>query len=306
MGSGSFLIMLATIVAVFAATVGVWAVRRSRTILFDGDRYPGLVTLRRATLSSRYAGLATGVAVFVVVATLGRLGRGLFLAPGLAGAVLILAVMTGQQLAYGSARTKGVAGVERRLVRRYVPRRLTVAVIICLVLLVATTAWTTSVAGEDSLGLDRAYTVTGTSTVQTQTGPESVVVTNTRSPFPGGFYTSMISIGVPVALILGSIALWLTARRPRNGSDPDLVAADDGLRRQTAEGVIAAVGLAVSLSLLGVALGATFAVGGMAEFGIGYRLAAIAFGVTAFGSLAVAAWCTVLVLVPGGGVVKPT
>jgi hypothetical protein len=66
------------------------------------------------------------------------------------------------------------------------------------------------------------------------------------------------------------------------------------------------VGLAVSLSLLGVALGGASAVGGMAEFGLRYTFGGVIFGVVALGSLVSAAWCTVLVLVPGGGTVKPS
>jgi hypothetical protein len=301
------LILLPIIVAIFAAVVIVWAVRRNRAIVFDESRYPGLVALRRSTVAARYVGLAAGLAVFVVVATLGRLGRGLFLAPAAAGAVLILAVIIGQQLAYGGARKTGVAGVERRRMRDYLPHGLTVAVLLFLAVLIASAAWTTSAASPDDFGLHRAFTVNGTETVMTGTGSAEVLpVESTRSPFPGAFYTLMLAIGLPIVLVLGVIGLWLTARRPRNGADPELVPADDALRRQTAEGIVAAIGLAVSISLFGVALGAAGSVGGMSEYGIRYTLAAVALGLTALGSLAVASWCAVLVLVPGGGTVKPS
>ncbi|HEY5528545.1 MAG TPA: hypothetical protein VIL51_03730 [Thermoleophilia bacterium] len=300
------LILVPIIVTIFAVVVIVGAVRRNRAIVFDADRYPGLVALRRSTVTARYVGLAASVMVFVAVASLGQLGRGLFLAPAAAGAVLVLAVIIGQQLAYGGARKTGVAGVERRRVRDYLPRDLTVAVLLFLVILIASAAWTTSAASPDSLGLYRAFAVTGTETVLTKTGPEVVTVGSTRSPFPGAFYTSMLPIGLPIVLALGVIGLWLTARRPRNGADPQLVPADDALRRQTAEGIVAAVGLAVCVSLLGVALGAAGAVGGMAEHGVRYILAAGALGLVALGSLAVASWCAVLILVPGGGTVKPS
>lgn len=299
-----FLILLPVIVAIFAAVVIVWTVRRNRGITFDEDRYPGLAALRRATVTARYVGLAAGVMVFAVVASLGRLGRGLFLAPAAAGAVLILAVMIGQQLAYGGARTKGVAGVERRRARNYLPRGLAVAVLLVLAVLIASAAWATVAASPDDFGLYRAFHVTGAKTFMTATGPEVTQVESTRTPFPGAFYTSMLAIGLPIVLVLGAIGLWLTARRPRNGADPELVPADNALRRQTAEGIVAAVGLAVSISLLGVALGTTLAVAGMAEYGIRYVLAAGASGLAALGSLVVASWCAVLVLVPGGGTVK--
>jgi hypothetical protein len=303
---GVSLILLPIILTIFAAVVIVWAVRRNRAIVFDDDRYPGLVALRHSTVVARYVGLAAGAVVFVVVAGLGQLGRGLFLAPAAAGAVLVLAVIVGQQLAYGGARTTGVAGVERRRIRDYMPHGLTVAVLLLLAVLVASAAWTTSAASPDDFGLYRAFAVTGTQTLMTETGPEVAIVGSTRSPFPGAFYTSMLAVGLPIVLIVGAIALWLTAQRPQNGADPELVPADDALRRQTAEGIVAAVGLAVSISLLGVALGAAMSLGAMGEYGIRYTLGAGALGLAALGSLALASWCAVLVLVPGGGLAKPS
>ncbi len=300
------LMSLILVPIIVAAVVIVWAVRRNRAIVFDEDRYPGLVALRRSTVAARYVGLAVGAVVFVLVASSGQLGRGLFLAPAAAGAVLVLAVMIGQQLAYGSARTTGVAGVERRLIRNYLPRSLTVAVLLFLAVLVASAAWTTLAASPDDLGLYRAFSVTGTQILTTETGPEVATVGSTRSPFPGAFYTSMLAIGLPILLVLSAVALWLTARRPRNGADPELVPTDDALRRQTAEGIVAAVGLAVSMSLLGVAVGAAISVGGMAEYGMRYTLAAGGLGVAGLASLAIASWCAVLVLVPGGATVKPS
>jgi hypothetical protein len=303
MGSRAFLILMPPIVAVFVGVVVVWGMSRSRALVFDKDRYPGLVALRRVTVTSRYVGVAAGLAAFVVVAFVGPLGRGLFLAPSIAGAVLILAVVIGQQMAYGSARASGVAGVERRLIRHYLPRGLSIAVLLLLALLVASATWTTLAASPDSLGLDRAFTVKSFQAPTISTGSEVVIVESTRSPFPGSYYTSMLAIGLPIVLALGAVALWLTARRPRNGADPELVAVDDVLRKQTAEGVVAAVGLAVSITLLLVALGAALALAGMAEYGVRYSIGAAALGVASLAALVVAARCAVLLLVPGGGTV---
>jgi len=299
-----FLILLVVVVAVLAAAVILWAVRRNRGIVFDEARYPGLAALYRSSVRARYFGLAASAAVFIVAASVGRLGRGLFWAPAAAGAVLIIAVMIGQQLAYGGARAPGVAAVERRLVRHYLPRALSIVVLALLVVLAGAAVWTTVAASPDSLVLARAFSVTGTQTIMTETGSEVVAVGNTRTPFPGAYYTLMLAIGLPIVVVSGAIALWLTARRPRNGADSELVPADDTLRRQTAEGIVAAVGLAVSLSLLGVAASAAMAVGGMAEFGVGYTLGAVAFGIAALLSLALASCCAVLLLMPSGGVVR--
>lgn len=293
------LIVLTVFVLVFAGATILWAIGRNRTVTFDEARYPGLAALRRSTVIARYLGLVAGAVVFVLVAGLGRAGRGLFLAPAAAGAVLILAVMIGQQAAYGRARTSGVAAVERRLVRHYLPRGLSVSVVVLLGLLLAAGFWTTSAAVVDDLGLERAFSAADSQTIPTSTGAEVMPVQSTRSPFPGWFYTSMSAMGVPFVLALAAIALWLTARRPRNGADPELVPADDALRVQTAEGIMAGVGLTVSLSLFGVSAGAAPAVGGMAEFGIRYALGAAILGTVALGALAAALWCAALLVVPG-------
>jgi hypothetical protein len=162
------------------------------------------------------------------------------------------------------------------------------------------------VASADESGLSREFTVSGIGHIVTETGPTEAPVSSTRGPFPGGYYTSALVLGLPIVLLIASATLWLTAKRPRNGSDPVLVRVDDALRRETAEGIVAAAGLAFSLSFAGVAGGAAIAVGGMAEFGIRYALGAGAIVLLAFGSEVVALWCAVLVLVPGGGTVKPS
>lgn len=304
LGMARYVMLVPIVMAILAAVVAVWAVRRSRAAVFDEDRYPGLVALRRLTVTARYVGLAAGVVVFAVVGGLGQYGRGLFLAPAAAGAVVILAVMIGQQLAYGGARATGVAGIERRRARDYLPRALSLATALVLAVLIVLAAWTTHAASPDERGLYREFTASGIETVMNGDGYVDTAVTSTSGPFPGRFYTSALVVGLPVVLALGALALWLTARRPRNGSDPALVQVDDALRRQTAEGIVAAVGLAVTLSLIAVALGAALPVAGMAQFGARYALGAGALALLALGGLAVASWCAVLVLVPGGGTVK--
>lgn len=305
MGPLSFLPGLAVMAVALAVIVFIWAGRRKRAIFLDKERYPGLVALCRSTMTARYIGLGAGVAVFVgVLAMPWRLGRGLFLAPAAAGTVLILAVLVGQRLAYGYARDPGVAAVEHRLVRNYLPRRLTLVVLLVLLALLAAAAWTTLAASRDDFGLKRAFSVAGLDENVRGVQPGTALVTVRQTPFPGSFYTSMLGIGLPIVLALGMVALWVTARRPRNGADPNLVAVDDLVRKQTSEGIVAALGVAVSLSLLGIALVSMEPVWDMRQFGISYTLGGIAFGMAAALSLVAAAWCMVLVLVPGTGRVK--
>jgi len=73
-------------------------------------------------------------------------------------------------------------------------------------------------------------------------------------PWPGSFYSVPLSIAVLVGLIGAAVALRTVVLRPRRGSDPDLVAADDVLRRLSAKAVVAATGVMVAASLCGVAL----------------------------------------------------
>jgi hypothetical protein len=79
------------------------------------------------------------------------------------------------------------------------------------------------------------------------------VVGARTGPWPGSFYSVPLGIAVVVGLLGAAIALRTIVRRPRSGSDSDLVAVDDLLRRRSAEAVVAATGVMVAASLSGVA-----------------------------------------------------
>lgn len=278
----------------------VLGVHRSRTLAFDEQRYPGLATLRRATLRARYLGIAASLVVFLIVAGLGRYGQGAFLAPAAAGATVVAAILVGQRLTYTRARTAGVAGLERRVVGDYLPRRLVLTVAGVLLVLGIVGIWTTAVAAPDTFGLLRGFTHTCTTLVwdgQTQSAQTEVSIS---TPFPGAYYTVGMAAGILALLALTWIGAIATTRRPRNGADPELVRVDDALRRQTVEGIVAAFGLAVATTLAGLAWLAAIAVGGEActdAYGLGsWALAAVAFA-----ALALALRFAVFVLVPGNG-----
>ena len=278
----------------------VLGVRRSRFLVFEEGRYPGLAALRRATLRARYVGVVAGVVVFFVVAGLGQYGQSIFLAPAMAGATLIAAVLVGQRLTYTRARVVGIAGLERREISDYVPRHLAVTVAGLLLVLAAVGAWTTAVATPDTAGLARAFAQSCTTRSfdgQTQSEQTEVYVS---TPFPGAYYSGSMVAGTVVLLALTWVGAVATTRRPRNGADPELVRVDDALRRQTVEGIIAGLGLAVATTLAGLAYAAALAVGAKActdAYGLGsWTLAAIAFV-----ALALALRFAVIVLVPGNG-----
>lgn len=288
------------VVAVLLIAAAVLAARRSRAITFDEERYPGLAALRRATLSSRYVGIAGGVIAFFAIAALGRFGQGLFIAPAAAGAVVIASILVGQRLTYTRARTAGIAGVERRQLGDYLPDRLATIAAALLLVLVAVAAWTTLAATPDESGLARAFTHSCTTQLWDQAGYHEEVHVFASTPFPGGYYTAGMAIGILAVLALAWLGLVATTRRPRNGADPELVRVDDALRRQTAEGIVAAFGLVVATTLAGLCYAAAVTVGAEACTAA-YALGSWALAAVTLVTLALSLWFAVIVLVPGDG-----
>jgi hypothetical protein len=278
----------------------VLGVRRSRTLIFDEGRYPGLAALRRATLRARYLGIVAGVVAFLVVAGLGRFGQWLFLAPAAAGATVIAAVLIGQRLTYTRARTAGIAGLERREVGDYLPRGLALTAAGVLLVLAAVGAWTTVVATPDDAGLARSFTQSCTTQSWDGQGQSDHTEVYVSTPFPGAYYTAGMAAGIVAVLALAWVGVIATTRRPRNGADPELVRVDDALRRQTVEGIVAALGLVAAATLAGVSYAAALAVGAEACTNA-YGLGSWALAGVAFVALALALRFSVIVLVPGNG-----
>ena len=278
----------------------VLGVRRSRSLIFDEGRYPGLAALRRATLRARYLGIVAGVVVFFIVAGLGRYGQWLFLAPAVAGATVIGAVLVGQRLTYTRARTAGIAGLERREVGDYLPRRLAMTAAGVLLILAVVGAWTTAVATLDDAGLARAFTQSCTTESWDGQSQSEHTEVHVSTPFPGAYYTAGMAAGIVAVLALAWVGVVATTRRPRNGADAELVRVDDALRRQTVEGIVAAFGLVVATTLAGMSFLAAVTVGTEActtAHGLGsWALAAVAAV-----ALALALRFAVIVLVPGNG-----
>ena len=278
----------------------VLGVRRSRTLIFDEGRHPGLAALRRATLRARYLGIVAGVVVFFIVAGLGRYGQWLFLAPAVAGATVIGAVLVGQRLTYTRARTAGIAGLERREVGDYLPRRLAMTAAGVLLILAVVGAWTTAVATLDDAGLARAFTQSCTTRSWDGQSQSEHTEVHVSGPFPGAYYTAGMAAGIVGVLALAWVGVVATTRRPRNGADAELVRVDDALRRQTVEGIVAAFGLVVATTLAGMSFLAAVTVGTEActtAHGLGsWALAAVAAV-----ALALALRFAVIVLVPGNG-----
>ncbi len=283
----------------------VLGIRRSRALTFDEKRYPGLAALRRATLRSRYLGIVVGVVVFFVVAGLGRYGQWVFVAPAAAGAAVISAILIGQQRTYTRARTEGTAGLERREFRDYLPARLAMTAAGLLLVLAGVGTWAALVATPDDSGLNRAFTQSCITQLWDGQGYHEEAAVSVSTPFPGGYYTAGMAVGILAVLALTWAGVVATTRRPRNGADAELVRVDDALRRQTVEGIVAAFGLTVATTLAGLSYLAAVTVGRQACT-TAYGLGSWALAAAAAVALALALRFAVIVLVPGDGSRSPS
>ena len=96
------------------------------------------------------------------------------------------------------------------------------------------------------------------------------------------------------------MALRQVGRRPRNGSDAELVRVDDALRRITAEGIVASVGLGVAGSLVVVAASA-YPQFGKAACTSANVASSYLLAIMALGGLIFSLRCLITVVVPGDG-----
>lgn len=280
--------------------------RRATRLIFDGDAYPGLVALRRTTIRFRWVGIVAGLVAGIAVIPLGRLSPLAFAAPLVTGLVAVVVILLGQQLSYTKARSHGSAGLETRRVRAYLPRGLARWVGGATAALLTVCLFTTLAASPDDMGrpgrslqaawFERVYEAGTGGVIQ----PTDVPHMGTAGPFPGSFYTLAAVIALALLLVIATMGLVLTARRPRNGADPELVRVDDALRRITAEGIVAATGAGVAGAVLAVTAVAYPRFGGFSAVPI-YVAVSYLFAVIALGALALTLAFIVTLLVPGNG-----
>lgn len=300
MAAGLFLLTSILMIASLLLALLMIAPSRRRLATANEQRYPRLAAQAHRIQKVRLVALGAGILAVLGVAPLGSLGIGLCLVPATFAVVQVLGVVAAEQLGRAAARTPGTAGLETRLISAYLPRGLTVAV---GALLLATTAyftWSTFVAVPDDLGR------VGRSFEFTYADPN---VGGGAGPFPGSYYTVPMAIGLGVLVLIALFALTVITRRPRNGADPDLVAADDILRLRAAESVIAATGTGFAGTLFGSAavvtaillpkvLNPTAEVNGVVIAPI-LGLSPWVSLVLVVAALALGAWCVTVLLVPG-------
>jgi hypothetical protein len=293
MSSG--LIFLVPLLAVAATLVVVLlAVPRRRALVAVNETdFPDLAHLRRSALRTRLVALVLGLIVAVPVATFGRLGQGLVLVPAVFAAIQVLGVLTGDLVGRHDARTPGSAGLEVRRARDLLPARLTLLTTLVAGALAVLLTWATVTASPDDLG--RAGRRLSYTCAEDCTSAA-------LGPWPGSFYSIPMALALLGVAAIAALAVLVTVRRPRNGSDVEILRVDDAVRRRSVESVVASLGIAVSASLAGTGLVAGLGLVGESRAPLGLQLAgwvALAAGLAA---LAVLAWCSVLLAVPGGPV----
>lgn len=224
------LVLLLPVLAVVASRGRLTVPRRGR-----------LADVASTTGRWRLSGVLVGAVVAVWSAEQGPLGRGLLLAGPLFALCLLVAVVAGELRVRAPQGPTRSADLEVRRVGDYLPRVLSRAVVGATALLVALLALTTALGSPDDLG--RA----GRSLSRVC----SAVSAESRGPWPGSFYALPLAAVVLAGLLVAGLALTRVVTRPRQGED---VALDEALRRSSAAAVTAAVGLLVTVPLVGVGL----------------------------------------------------
>jgi hypothetical protein len=249
----------------------------------------------RTAVGWRWAGIGLGVVAAALTAKAFSLGLGMMLAPVVFGLVVIAGVIVGELATIPQRQGVRTAALQTRNVRQYLPRLLGGLVTASTLCLGSLLVVTTMLGSADELGRGgRVFTRVCSAATVASSGP-----TATKSPWPGLFYSVPLAIAVVVGIFAATVALRTVVLRPRSGSDPELIAADDVLRRRSAEAVVAATGVMVAASLVGVALTAGSGLLGTCPTP---SLTSLGIALLVLGALMVllALWCLALLLAGPG------
>jgi hypothetical protein len=221
-----------------------------------------------------------------------HLGRGILMAAPIFGLCVLTGVLAGEMSVRPPSGPTRTAVLSVRRMGDYLPRVLagTVAALTGLLLTLLTA--TTASGSPDDLG--RA----GRSLERTC----STVMTEGAGPWPGSFY-SLPLVGLVLAgLLTAYVTLGRIIARPRSGSDPIQVAADDRRRRRAARTVTGACGILVGLPLMGCCLVTAGAIQGISCRPGWWNVVSIGLGLLVPVVLGVVGWCLRVVLVPEASV----
>lgn len=210
-------------------------------------------TTPRAVLGTRLGGLVVGIAAAVVIIVLAPVGLGVVLGPSLVAAGLMLGTAIGEVAVRGPAWDGEKENAGPRALWSAIPRNLTVAVGIAVLLFAGTLAATTATAASDAHP-------GGSRTVQ-------VVCTSgqlaTATPWPGSYFSVPLGIIVGCGVVIAAAAVILVVRRPRGATVSDGVDLAR-VRRANARPIVEGIA-----GLLGVAFGSAVLAAGTALVNIG-------------------------------------
>lgn len=225
------LLFLLLVVGVGVATVVVLSTRGRPSTIAAPAREGRLIGL------TRVVGVVVGF--FAAQVPTGRYGSGSMLGPTVFGTCVLVAVVLGETLVRprpGTGVRSASLGVRR--VRDYAPRTW-IPVAVVVVMTAALLLLTTLTASPDSPGGEaRAVSCT------------RGVFSSTASPYPGSYYSAPLALALLVVLAVAGLAARQVVLRPRGRGD---VGGDDALRRRSFRVVVAATGVAVGSSYIGVA-----------------------------------------------------
>ncbi|KQT90918.1 hypothetical protein ASG49_14490 [Marmoricola sp. Leaf446] len=200
---------------------------------------PAAIREARLVGATRVAGVAVGLLAAAAVGQGGSLGAGSMLAPTVLGTCVLLAVIAGETLVR-PRREPGVrsASLAVRRVRDHLPRTwLPVAVV--AVLTAGLLVLTTVTAGPDP-------TDGSTRSLRCEQG----AYVSSVSPYPGAYYAVPLALALVAVLAVAALAARQVVVRPRGRAD---AGGDDTLRRRSLRVVVAATGVTLGLSYVGVA-----------------------------------------------------
>lgn len=205
---------------------------------------PAAVEVYRHTRRWQLIGLLAGVPSAIVVGAV-PLGLGLMMAAPVFGLCVLAGVLIGESTAPRLAsRDTRTAVLEVRRLRDYLPAHLTAVVAALAGGLMAILIVATATANGDDLGrAGRALTVTC---------PGGLVKGGT--PWPGSYYSIPLAVLLLTGLTMAAMAFHRVVGRPRPGTDAEIRAVDDFLRRRAGQRILAACGVLVAVPSVGVAL----------------------------------------------------
>lgn len=194
----------------------------------------------RFVLLIRVVGLVAGILVGASLAASSS-SRLMMIAPGVVGLFVILGVIVGEAFIKSPAVSGSrSAAVAPRRISDYVDKKAFRMALVLTGVHVITLVFTSLTASTDDLGRSgRAI------------GYEFANGSTSRTPYPGTYYTVwqiMLLIGL---ILLTALALYVVVKRPRGYANA--LTDEDSMRRTSVATVVAAFGLSVALSQVGIA-----------------------------------------------------